>query len=31
MQLNINGNSVDIDLDAFNKAVEENQESFEIK
>jgi len=31
MQLNINGNSVDIDLDAFNKAVEDNQDSFEIK
>ena len=31
MQLNINGNTVDLDIEAFNKAIEDKQESFEIK
>lgn len=31
MQLNINGNTVDLDLEAFNKAIEDKAESFEIK
>jgi len=31
MQLNINGNTVNLDLEAFNKAVEGKQESFDIK
>jgi len=31
MQLNINGNTVELDLEAFNKAIEDKQESFEIK
>ena len=31
MQLNINGNTVNLDLEAFNKAIEDKVESFEIK
>ena len=31
MKLNINGNAVDLDIEAFNKAIEDKQESFEIK
>lgn len=31
MQLNINGNTVDLDLEAFNKAIEDKAESFDIK
>ena len=31
MKLNINGNLVDVDVEAFNKAIEDKQESFEIK
>ena len=31
MKLNINGNSLDLDIEAFNKAVEGGQESFDIK
>lgn len=31
MKLNINGNTVVLDVEAFNKAIEDKQESFEIK
>ena len=31
MKLNINGNTIDLDIEAFNKALEDKQESFEIK
>ena len=31
MKLNINGNTVDLDIEAFNKALEDKQESFDIK
>tara|TARA_R110002012_G_scaffold220837_1_gene392483 strand:- start:734 stop:1570 length:837 start_codon:yes stop_codon:yes gene_type:complete len=31
MKLNINGNVVDLDIEAFNKAVEDKAESFDIK